>query len=101
MTWCVTETHHLSVIQVFELQGCNAARLVWRDLFQIAGAGEVSGRRRGRFLKKKRSTLVDVGKCVEGVYGEICIKMSLFLEQCCQESLLGDNSEGKFGVYFA
>lgn len=37
MTWCVTETHHLSVIQVFELQGCNVARLVWKDLFQIAG----------------------------------------------------------------
>lgn len=37
MTWCVTETHHLSVIQVFELQGCNIARLVWKDLFQIAG----------------------------------------------------------------
>lgn len=36
MTWCVTETHHLSVIQVFELQGCNVARLVWKDLFQIA-----------------------------------------------------------------
>lgn len=37
MTWCVTETHHLSVIQVFELQGCNVARLVRKDLFQIAG----------------------------------------------------------------
>lgn len=25
------------MIQVFELQGCNVARLVWKDLFQIAG----------------------------------------------------------------
>lgn len=38
MTWCVTETHHLSVIQVFELQGYNVARLVCKDLSQIAGA---------------------------------------------------------------
>ena len=36
MTWCVTETHHLSLIHVFELQGCNVARLVCKDLFQIA-----------------------------------------------------------------
>lgn len=37
-TVVVTETHHLSVIQVFELQGCNVTRLVWKDLFQIARA---------------------------------------------------------------
>lgn len=36
MTWCVAETHHLSVIQVFELQGCNVAQFVWKDLSQIA-----------------------------------------------------------------
>lgn len=65
MTWCVTETHHLSVIQVFEPQGCNAAWLVWRDLFQIDCRG-----RRGQWpntwevTQEKRSTLVEI--CVEG-----------------------------------
>lgn len=38
MTWCMTKTHHLSVIQLFELQGCNVARFVCQDLFQIAGS---------------------------------------------------------------
>lgn len=38
MTWRVTETHHLSVIQVFELQGCNVSLLVCKDLFQIVEA---------------------------------------------------------------
>lgn len=36
ITWCVTETHHLSLIHVFERQGCNVALLVCKDLFQIA-----------------------------------------------------------------
>lgn len=55
MTWCVTETHHLSVIQVFELQGCNVARLVCKDLSQIAGAEGSSDLHVGRFLWKKKS----------------------------------------------
>ena len=49
MTWCVTETHHLSAIQVFELQGCNAARLVWKRFIPDCRAGGVNGRTCGRF----------------------------------------------------
>jgi len=36
MTRCVTMAHHLRAIQAFELQGCNVAQLVCKDLFQAA-----------------------------------------------------------------
>lgn len=58
---CEAETHLRTVIGLFELPGCDVARLCCRDLFQIAKGGSgVTGCTCGRFLSGKSNPTVGI-----------------------------------------